>query len=450
MGTRFGTMRDWPQWMLLAATFACVLIAQAPLVLNPGYFSHDELQWASFAAQHSGWYFRDYLWSGLQTFQYRPLTFSLWLWLSDAFFGRPYVFHGLIVAWGAVNTAMLALLLRRFGVSMAASLGGALVFALGPFAMHTHGWVGTIGDLTWVGCALAIGLLAQRERGAAVTVAGSAALTVIGLLAKESAIVIPALTALGWLLLGRRRGWALATAGASVPVVAYLALRLGVLLFSPREAANYGWSLAFAPLRWLEYQLFPSIPTRLGITALFGKGAGDARVWVAGLVWLALAWTFWRVGPRWLLGFALLGAAALGPVLILAESANHYGYGFAAAIAGLAAAAWARVDRAGRIVILIAALLSVWHGVNVMRRMHEVGELQARFSPSMADAVAHADAHPVRLRAVDPGQQWIYLRLMHDIPSYAGVVIGDRVQLVETGAQADYEIGKDGGLRALR
>ena len=49
MGTRFGTMRDWPQWMLLAAVFACVLIAQAPLVLNPGYFSHDELQWAAFA-----------------------------------------------------------------------------------------------------------------------------------------------------------------------------------------------------------------------------------------------------------------------------------------------------------------------------------------------------------------------------------------------------------------
>ena len=85
-----------------------------------------------------------------------------------------------------------------------------------------------------------------------------------------------------------------------------------------------------------------------------------------------------------------------------------------------------------------------------MRRMHEVGELQATFSPAMADAVARADAHPVRLRAVDPRQHWIYLRLMHQIPSYAGVAIGDRVQLVETGADADYEIGKDGGLRALR
>ena len=62
--------------------------------------------------------------------------------------------------------------------------------------------------------------------------------------------------------------------------------------------------------------------------------------------------------------------------------------------------------------------------------------------------LVYIPAHWVEM--VDPGQQWIYLRLMHDIPSYAGVAIGDRVQLVETGAQADYEIGKDGGLRALR
>ena len=51
--------RPWPQWMLPAIVLAGVLLAQAPLILNPGYFSHDELQWAAFAAQHPGWYFRD-------------------------------------------------------------------------------------------------------------------------------------------------------------------------------------------------------------------------------------------------------------------------------------------------------------------------------------------------------------------------------------------------------
>ena len=32
------------------AVLALVLLAQLPLVLNPGYFSHDELQWAARAA----------------------------------------------------------------------------------------------------------------------------------------------------------------------------------------------------------------------------------------------------------------------------------------------------------------------------------------------------------------------------------------------------------------
>ena len=153
---------------------------------------------------------------------------------------------------------------------------------------------------------------------------------------------------------------------------------------------------------------------------------------------------------RWLLAFVLLGTAALGPVLILAESANQYGYGYAAAIAGLGAAAWARVGRGGRIVLVLAALLSTWHGVNVMRGMHYIGELQSLFSPSLARAVAASDRHPLRIRAADPGQHSIYLRLSLDIPSYDGVLLGDRVQLVAPDAPADYLIGKDGALTPLR
>jgi hypothetical protein len=445
MGTGNGLQQRW-FWL---AVLAAVLLVQAPLVFNPGYFSHDELQWAAFAGQDANLMPRSVLWTNLETFQYRPLTFSLWLWLSQHLFAHPYLFHGLMVAWGGLNAVMLALLLRRFDVPARAAFAGALAFALSPYAVQTHGWVGTIGDLIWVGCALATGLLAQRGRSPWWIAAGAAALTAIGLLSKESAIVIPALTAIAWLLLGRPRNWLFATCGALVPVAIYLSLRLGVILFSPREAANYGWSLAFIPLRWLEYQVFPPIATRMGITGLLPAGFSDARMWVGLGIWLALAWTFWRAGTRWLLTFLLLGAAALGPVMILAESANQYGYGYAAAIAGLGAAVWTRAGRGGRIVLVLAALLSTWHGVNVMRRMHQIGELQSLFSPSLARAVAASGNKTVRIRAMDPGQHWIYLRLSHHIPSYDGVPIGDRVVLVASDAPADYVIGKDGALSPL-
>ena len=35
--------------LLPLLAFALVVLAQLPLVLNPGYFSHDELQWAAHA-----------------------------------------------------------------------------------------------------------------------------------------------------------------------------------------------------------------------------------------------------------------------------------------------------------------------------------------------------------------------------------------------------------------
>ncbi|HEY0503643.1 MAG TPA: hypothetical protein VGD42_09120 [Lysobacter sp.] len=433
-------------WLLMLAVLSAAMLLQLPLVLNPGYFSHDELQWAAHATDPAVAMPLHALWSDVQTFQYRPLTFTLWMALSRRLFAHPFAFHAVLVAWGALNATMLAGLLRRFGIGTRPAFAGALVFAMSAFAVQTHGWIGTIADLIWVSCALLVGLLAQRDGSRWAIAAGSAALCAIGLLSKESAIVIPALAGLGWLLLGRRPAWAAATLGATVPVLLYLGVRLEAILFTPREAANYGWSLSYLPLRWAEYQLFPPIATRQGITGLLPAGFGEPRVWVAAVLWLALAWTFWRAGPRWLLAFLLLGAASLGPVLILADSANQYGYGFAAAIAGLGAALWSRSDRAGRVVLALCALLSVWHGINVMRRMHEIGELQSRFSPSMARAVAAADAYPVRIRAVDPGQHWIYLRLSHHIHSYDGVSIGDRVQLVPADAPTDYLIGKDGTL----
>jgi hypothetical protein len=76
--------------------------------------------------------------------------------------------------------------------------------------------------------------------------------------------------------------------------------------------------------------------------------------------------------------------------------------------------------------------------------------LQSLFSPSLARAVATSGNKTVRIRAMDPGQHWIYLRLSHQIPSYDGVPIGDRVVLVASDAPADYVIGKDGALSPLR
>ena len=88
-----------------------VLLAQLPLILNPGYFSHDELQWAAAAEQGPG-----FVWLATDAFQYRPLTFNLWTWLSRHLFAQPQALPSVLVAWGAANAALLLALARRFGV----------------------------------------------------------------------------------------------------------------------------------------------------------------------------------------------------------------------------------------------------------------------------------------------------------------------------------------------
>ncbi|HET8818344.1 MAG TPA: hypothetical protein VFM73_02245, partial [Xanthomonadaceae bacterium] len=183
-------------WVLPVLAFTLVAAAQLPLALNPGYFSHDELQWAAFAANGAS---AD--WTAIDQFQYRPLTFGLWLWLSRALFDAPPLFHAVLVAAGAANAALAALVARRLGAPPGPALAGAMLFGVGPHAMYVHGWIGTIGDVLWLGLGLLAAWLATWRRLPPVAAAiATAAATLLALTAKEAAVAIPALLVLGaWL-----------------------------------------------------------------------------------------------------------------------------------------------------------------------------------------------------------------------------------------------------------
>jgi hypothetical protein len=55
----------------------------------------------------------------------------------------------------------------------------------------------------------------------------------------------------------------------------------------------------------------------------------------------------------------------------------------------------------------------------------------------------------VRLRLASGAKPWIFQRLTHEIPAYAGVPIGDRVRLVATGEPADFVVEADGRLQPV-
>ena len=428
------------------ALVAFVLALQWPLVLNPGYFSHDELQWAAAADVASGQRLPWVSWLGVDAFQYRPLTFNLWLWLSHHLFARPHAFHAVFVAWGAINALLLQRVLRAWSVGRTAAVTASLVFALGPFAASVHGWVATLADLLWVGVGLLIALAALQWRRQMLLGACVFVLMALALLAKEAALSIPVLSLVACILDRDRRAWRVVLVATVLPALAYLALRYDAIQSGAASTTLYDWRLAYLPQRWLEYQLFGPMPSVSETVATLARGILRTRVLLAALLWCGLAVALARAGMRWLLAFILGGIAALGPVLVLAGAMNHYGYAFAAFTAGLVAASWPRLPRWGRVIAALLSLLLVWHGINVMRTIHHVGAIQSVFSPALARAATTTTGDvTLRLSPQAGNERWIYQRLTHDIPAYQGVPIGNRVRLVESGA-ADYIIAADGRL----
>lgn len=430
-------------WLLLG------LGLQALLILNPGYFSHDELQWAARADVPRIIDLPWVAWSDVRAFQYRPLTFNLWLLASHALFARPMAFHALIVLLGSLNGAALFLLLRRLGVSSRVAAVAALVNLLGPYSAYVHGWVATLADLLWVGLALAVAHVAVRvasqRRADIASLLATVALTLLALLAKEAALAIPALLLLAWWLAGRPRVLGALCLASALPAVVYLCLRLSVLLFLPRDPGVYTWSLASVPHRWIEYFLFPWQPSSFEV--LNTLRASTKHLAISALFACGLVVATWRA--RRTAGIVLLvgGTLALAPVLLLDASSNQYGYGFSMVLAGSLAWAWDRFGRGGRILALLFAVIAVWHGVNVQRELRHVGDRQAVYSPALAAAVANA-GHPLRVR-LPVKDDWIYRRLSFNIPSYRGVEIGERVLLVAPEAPADVAIADDGSLRPV-
>ena len=429
-----------------ALVFALVALVQLPLVLNPGYFSHDELQWAVYAAEG-----RRFDWTATHLFQYRPLTFSLWSWLSASLFDTPRAFHAVLVAGGALNAALACLLARRLGAAPWPALAGAVIFGIGPQAMYVHGWIGTIGDVLWVGLGLAAALVASSRRWPAVAMAGLAGLLVLlALLAKEAAVSIaPLLGLAAWLATApgsdERKRWWIAAAAAAAVTAAWLAWRLDAIVGAdPQPGTAYVLATAHVPVRWLEQQLFLFDPGLGEVHQVLAGGFGK-RALFASLVWLAVVTALARAGWRWPVVFVLGGSVALAPALPLASGANQYGYGFACVTTLAAACAWPRLPGWGRAVLLFAALLVAWHGVDVMHLVRNVGERQARFSPAVADTLRERDG-VLRLAIGDENDTWIYRRLTHEIPRYDGVVFGDRVRIVAPGEPADRVVREDGSL----
>lgn len=443
-----------PQTTLHRATPLLVLIlaclAQAVLALNPGYFSHDELQWGA-AADVDAWTALPWFpWTDASMLQWRPLTFNGWLLLSNALFESPRAMHSLWVLMGSAIAAGLSWLLLRLGLGARVAATAGLAFALNPYAAYVHGWVATLADLLWVGASLALALVLQAQlrteaAGAkAITLRAAIAafaLTGLGLLAKESALAMPALVGLAWLLAGRSRVLGAAMVGSGLAAVLYLVVRAGALL-PPAASSGYALEPAAAPLNFAAYALYLPVTASFEVNTVWLRSAHQLAV--SALLVLGLLAAVLRASPRLGLAMALGAALSVAPVLVLPHASTQYGYGFSLWLVACTALAWPRLGRPGRALAWLLCVLLVWHGARVQGEMRAVGERQAVFQPALVAVLATHEG-PLRLQR-DHEYGWAYGRLTHQVPAWRGQAIGDRVVWVEDGASADYSVAGDGGL----
>lgn len=137
------------------------------------------------------------LWTRPLLSLYAPLTYTLWAAVSAVAGVRPWAFHltNVVLHWLAA-CAVGALLARLVGPGGgAAALAGALLFAVHPLQTEAVAWASETKDILAAVCSFVAmrQYLVFRERGGGAAYLAAFAIFVCALLAKPSAIVVPAL-----------------------------------------------------------------------------------------------------------------------------------------------------------------------------------------------------------------------------------------------------------------
>ncbi len=434
------------QWTVRLLWLA-VIIVIALLVFNPGYFSHDEISW--------GYYARDARWANLpwpdwfniNSFQYRPLTFTVWVGLSRLLFDTPMVFHATMVTLGISVCWLLSRLLKDLGVDPTIATRAAALFLVSPYVVYVHGWVGTLADLIWVACAISASRLLLLTP-TALNIIGVTILTSLALLAKEAAITIPALLGALWWYCGRQPNRIPILLASLIPVMIYLLLRWSVLMSGGENPDIYGGlSLLSAPQHWFHYLIFPAHLKVLEVHVVGHQLSGahwQEAAAAAGFTLLAGALALRRLPGAW--SMLPVSAVALGPVLLLPGSANQYGYGLSAVLTIYFALGWQQGDRLARTACLALMMVYALHGVTIAAAMNTVGRLGDEFISDVARLLETDPERSLRLRVDCDDYQWVFSRFAADLPGFDQVVIGNQLRLVNDGQPANGSVACNGSV----
>ena len=426
------------------AFLAIVSAISLPLVLNPGYFSSDDLQWLAFADTPTLHDVPWNAWFDFTPFQYRPLTFNLWLLLSHFIGYQPVLMHFARIAFGLAAAWLLRSVLLQFDAAPSRATLAAWIWLLTPYAVYTHGWIGTLGDsLCLIFMLMALRFILRQPAGSwrqsLLDALPVAALTALALMSKESAVVFPAAMLIAVLRRRDRVGVA-AFAASTVIVLIYLGLRLQTILYPHVATGGYRWSLANIPGRLADYTVFPFLSGHFEVIASRAHLTNWAALLCLAILVAALATAGWRRLVLFWCGWIIF----LGPVLILDDAYNQYAYLAGAWACAFVAFVWRKIPAASRVLMILPIAMALAHGVHQIRDIRRIGTIQKNLYADLPGILAGA-TQPVVIRSQRGSDDFILQRLLTNVPSYHRAPVAGRVSVV---ASSDYRIALDYRMRS--
>jgi hypothetical protein len=406
---------------------AGALLANLMLIVNPGFYSHDEWQRYDFITLHGVPAYLAKYWMVREgpTFAtpVRPIGFIQQglaaLWMESS----PWVPHLVSALLHALVAIALFITILITGLKRRVAVLAALLFCISPLGVLANGWTAASFDqwyvlftLGSVSCTFLI-----IRRGVRVSFAlALLCFSTAAMLSKETAMMLPAAVAGCGLLTNlfreERIQWrriAVATAIAALPIGIYLLIRFPALQRSMAStAAATQYSPAFRNLlpNTLGYLEFPFIPklTDMVSIVLVAHWVTHAALLMHALLLACLAWTGrWKVAVAYVFAYGIF----LTPILLIPNTGSHYLY--ASSIAFSTALAWllaTRFERMKRVIVLFAVAcigVTTVHTYNMQAEIYADGACQMRFLSSLDTAMAargtaHGGATAIEWRTGTP------------------------------------------------
>lgn len=413
-------IRGWKVVLLLVVV---AMIANLLTLLNPGFFSHDEWQRLDHIKLHG---FADFVtqYGAVKAgpdfgFPVRPIGFLHQGFAALFMEEQPFVAHLLDVILHGVCVLALWWMLQQSLLRGRHALVAALVFAVSPLAAFSTAWVGASFDRLYVLFALlaGAGMLRIVYRGVSWFNLGLLSIGCVGaMLSKETAVMLPSALLLGLLAIrltdsrGVRVGTAFGIlALASIPVVAYLVVRLPAL-----QASFGGHAGAYDPSKGSldgNIYLYFAQPFLIQAVELVSAVFIPKWIWFCAAmlhVLLVLGLVLRRgviAAVLYLAGYFVF----LLPVIPVSIVGAHYLYGSGIAFSiGMALLLPPPIfskplfDKIAMIVFSGLLLLAVVHTFKIQREMYVAGVCQRIFLNGLDAEIAKGKAEGMKSVRVVP------------------------------------------------